>query len=119
MKQTTSIIQYVEVRSGVFTTVTPPPKCFRCTISFFDEAATGSARGFISTSDTLQGYTFTTFFETDNAVVPAITTYQGILNIPLVLDRRGVGYMIDNFICSSKSNSLTGCIFVFVWEIEI
>lgn len=118
MKQTTSIIQSVEIRPGAFTTVTPPPKCFRCTISFFDEAATQNARGFISTSESLQGYTFTTFFETDGAA-PTVSYYQGILNIPLVLDRRGVGYMIDNLICSAKSTSATGCTFVFVWEIEI
>jgi hypothetical protein len=118
MKQTTSIIQPIEVRPGAFTTVTPPPKCFRCTISFFDEANTGSARGFIATTESLQGYTFTTFFETDGAA-PTINYFQGILNAPLVLDRRGVGYMIDNLICSSKSVSATGCTFVFVWEIEI
>lgn len=118
MTQTTSIIQQVEVRPGAFTTVTPPPKCFRCTVTFIDEAVTGAARGFLSSSENSLGFTFTTYFENDGAV-PSINYFQGILNNPLVFDRRGVGYMVDNLICSAKSPSATGCIFVFVWEIEI
>lgn len=116
MTQTTSIIQRLVINPGYTVTVTPPPKCFRCTITFVDDVGTG--RGFISSSNSDLGWYFTSYFETDG-VAPATSVYQGMLNAPIVMDRRGVGYMVDNFICETKGPTTNTMFFIFVWEVEI
>lgn len=116
MQATTSIIQNLVVSNSVQTTVTPPLNCFRCSISFFDDSNSFS-QGFVSSSNSDVGYTFANFYESDGAA-PITTTYQGNINTTIVLDRRGIGYMIDTFICSVKS---TGgpCTFTFIWEVVV
>jgi len=116
MQATTSIIQNLVVSNGVQTTVTPPPNCFRCTISFIDDSG-GMGKGFVSTSDSELGYSFANFYESNNGS-PNVTTNTGNVNTSIVLDRRGIGYMIDNFICQIKS-TVGPCTFTFIWEVVV
>lgn len=116
MQATTSIIQNVSVPNNVSTVVKPPANCFRCTITFFDDSNSLS-KGIVSSSATDVGYTFVNYFETDGAA-PTNNTFQGQLNQTIVMDRRGIGYLVDEFYCQIKS---TGgpCTFTFIWEIVV
>jgi hypothetical protein len=119
MKQTSSIIQVVNLLGASSQIkIIPPQKCFRASI-LFQNASSSGGDGYLSTSGA--NGTFLKFdgqFLTDSGGTPATNTFDGLTNQVLVMDRRGVGYMADEFTIYAKS-AADLCVFTFIWEIEL
>jgi hypothetical protein len=122
MNKTSTHIQVVDVTSILYGTepiVVRPPltmKVFRCTIYFQNIGAGKASRGFLTTvSDQNQFNTvvFASGTEINTLVPPDTDNTQAFLQ-QLILDRRGVGYMTEDFYVSS--NSVDQCNFVFIFE---
>ena len=126
MEKTTSILQTIYVNTIVpeeAIIVKPPQslKVFRCTISVSSFGNIAPCQVCISSFANANAYTSidlsTAFFnETTTAVPPAtdlsVGTNETISH--LVLDRRGVGYMVDTFYIWGNGN--LPCKVNFVWE---
>jgi len=124
-KKTTSVFQSFDLLAAFGSLsqqliVRPPAnlKVFRCTIYVSPIAGIGgnaylSNQQMFSNQDGIELSCLETF-EITTVVAPGIDT--GITNKiknEIVFDRRGVGYMQDNFYCFGK------CQINFVWEGEI
>lgn len=122
MNKTSTHIQVVDVTSATLGTtpilVRPPltMKVFRCTIYFQNIASGKATRGYLTTEPDQNQYNIVVFasgVEIKTVVAPGTDTTQAFLQ-QLVLDRRGVGYMTENFYVTS--NGLDDCNFVFIFE---
>lgn len=92
-------------------------RCFRATIIVNNYNATGLDQGlFISTIPTSQEQqcVFLTTVQTTDVLVPPDTQYTIASPSTLVLDRRGVGYMDDEFYFYSVEAYVT-----VIWEGEV
>lgn len=126
-KKTTSIFQSFEL-GAAFATIntqlivrTPANlKVFRCTIYVsVDAGSTSGNEVFLSNQEMFSTYdgvqlSCNTGFQVNTNIPPATDAgTQTLVKNQLILDRRGVGYMQDNFYCFGKG-------FInFVWEGEI
>ena len=125
MIKTSSQIQVINVGNTNFPSslVVRPPKnlkVFRCTIQFIDADFSGDVgAGYLSNTSDQNIFNTTIFSNGAFGKVVAVGSNQGYAMAPnsLTLDRRGIGYMNDEFHVSSNG-TLTNATFVFVWEGE-
>jgi hypothetical protein len=123
MNKTSSQIQIVDVTNtqySVNSIVVRPPaflKVFRCTI-YFQVTTEEIGFGYLSAQpngNNLNSLIFSNFKKIETNNRPGTDFLSGAID-QLILDRRGVGYMQDNFYVSSST--AVGSQFVFIWEGE-
>ena len=121
MNKTSTQIQVVDVTTILYSKtpllVRPPltMKVFRCTI-YFQTIGNKVCRGYLTSvpdQNEFNAFVFASGYSTENQLSPTANTTQTFTQ-QLVLDRRGVGYMTEDFYVSS--NTIDTCNFVFVFE---
>jgi len=121
MNKTSTQIQVVDVSNILYSTtpllVRPPltMKVFRCTI-YFQTIGNKVCRGYLTSvpdQNQFNTFVFASGYVSTNQVIPTPNESQTFTQ-QLVLDRRGVGYMTEDFYVSS--NIVDQCNFVFVFE---